>query len=226
MSGKLFMVATPIGNLQDMTQRGLDTLRNCDLIVCEDTRVTSKLLASYGISKPLAIVHEHTQPASVEKTIGRIRQGENVAYVCDAGTPNMNDPGGKLVEAAYESGLTIVPIPGSSALTAAISVCGFDLQEFHYLGFIPHKKGRQTLFKRIAENKISSIFLESTHRIDKTMDSLAAELDKNRLVFVGRELTKMHETLYRGTAKEVTDRLKNTSTKGEFIIIVGPKPKG
>ncbi len=225
MTGKLFIVATPIGNLQDMTQRALDTLKTCDLIACEDTRVTSKLLTAYAISKPLAIVHEHTQPASVEKIINRITQGENVAYVSDAGTPNMNDPGGKLVQAALEQGLTVVPIPGASVLSVAISVCGFDMQDFHYLGFIPHKKGRQTLFKEISVSKTPSVFLESTHRIDKTLESLLGALDEGRLLFVGRELTKMHETLYRGTCAEVIKRLAATSTKGEFIVVVGPKPK-
>lgn len=225
MSGKLFMVATPIGNLQDITQRALDTLNKCDIIACEDTRVTSKLLAAYGISKPLAIIHEHTNPASVEKLTERIRNGENVAYVCDAGTPNMNDPGGKLVQTAFEEGLDVVPIPGASALSTAISVCGFDMQDFHYLGFIPHKKGRQTLFKDISESKTPCIFLESTHRIDKTMESLALNLEEQRLIFVGRELTKLHETLYRGTCPDIIGRLKATSTKGEFIVVVGPKPK-
>ncbi|MDQ7814795.1 MAG: 16S rRNA (cytidine(1402)-2'-O)-methyltransferase [Patescibacteria group bacterium] len=226
MSGKLFLVATPIGNLQDVTQRALDTLKSCAAIACEDTRVTSKLLAAYGISKPLIIFHEHTQPASVDKLIGRIEAGEDIVYVSDAGTPNMNDPGGKLAQAAYEAGLTLVPIPGASVLTTAISVCGFDMQDFHYLGFIPHKKGRQTLFKQIAENPTPSVFLESTHRIDKTLASLHETLESRRLVFVGRELTKLHETLYRGTCDEVIRRLAATSTKGEFIVIVGPKPKG
>jgi len=226
MSGKLFLVATPIGNLQDITQRALDTLKMCDAIACEDTRVTSKLLAAYGISKPLLIIHEHTQPASVDKLISRIQAGENIAYVSDAGTPNMNDPGGKLAQAAFDADLTLVPIPGASVLTTAISVCGFDLQDFRYLGFIPHKKGRQTLFKQIAGNPLPSIFLESTHRIDKALNSLAEALDSNRFIFVGRELTKLHETLYRGTCAEVISKLKTTSTKGEFIVIVGPKPKG
>ncbi len=219
------MVATPIGNLQDISQRSLETLKTCNLIACEDTRVTSKLLTAYNISKPLAIIHEHTQPASVDKLIQRMLSGESVAYVCDAGTPNMNDPGGKLAQAAQDHGIEVTPVPGPSALTAAISVCGFDLQDFHYLGFIPHKKGRQTLFKRIAEDKTPSIFLESTHRIDKTMESLVETLDEKRLIFVGRELTKLHETLYRGTCTEVRDKLKATSSKGEFIIIVGPALK-
>ena len=119
------MVATPIGNLQDISQRSLETLKTCNLIACEDTRVTSKLLTAYNISKPLAIIHEHTQPASVDKLIQRMLSGESVAYVCDAGTPNMNDPGGKLAQAAQDHGIEVTPVPGPSALTAAISVCGF-----------------------------------------------------------------------------------------------------
>ncbi len=226
MDGKIFMVATPIGNLQDISERALETLRSVDVIACEDTRVTAKLLTSYGISKPLFLLREYTQPASLDRLIERVRAGENVACVCDAGTPNMNDPGGRLAKAAFENGFTIVPIPGPSALTAAISVCGIDIQDFRYYGFVPNKKGRKTMFKEIADSKNPSIYLESTHRIDKTMEQMSEVMDPNRIIFVGRELTKLHETLYRGTCAEVMAMLKTTSTKGEFTIIVGPKPKG
>jgi 16S rRNA (cytidine1402-2'-O)-methyltransferase len=226
MPGTLYMVATPIGNLQDISQRALDILRSVDLIACEDTRVTSKLLTAYGISKPLFSLHEHSKPSTLTELVRRIEvEGKNVGYACDAGTPNMNDPGGKLAQVAHEHGIKLIPIPGPSALTAAISVCGFDLQEFRYLGFVPNKKGRQTMFKKIAEDRQPSIFLESTHRIDKTMEQISEFLDPNRPIFVGRELTKLHETLYRGTCAEVIAKLKTTSTKGEFIIIVGPQPK-
>lgn len=226
MPGTLYMVATPIGNLKDISQRALETLREVDLIACEDTRVTSKLLTAYGISKPLMSLHEHSDSGAVAKAIAALEQGRNLAYACDAGTPGMNDPGGKLVAAAFAANITVVPLPGASALTAAISVCGFPMDEFAYLGFVPHKKGRQTMFADIAADKRPTIILESTHRIEKTLTSLAEALEPKRPVFVGRELTKLHETLYRGTCAEITAKLKATSTKGEFIIIVGPQPKG
>lgn len=225
MKGKIAIVATPIGNLQDFTSRGLETLRQVDAILCEDTRVTSKLLAAFEISKPLISVHEHSSDAKLDALIREVEAGKNLAYVCDAGTPGMNDPGGKIVERAYQAQILIEPIPGASALTLAISCCGFAMDEFTYLGFAPHKKGRQTFFTEIAERKTPTIFLESTHRILKALEQLIATLDPNRLIFIGRELTKMHETLYRGTASEVLAQLQRTSTKGEFILIVGNQPK-
>jgi len=219
------MVATPIGNLKDITLRAFEVLRGADLIVCEDTRVTSKLLARHDIRKPLMSLHEHSGDAALAKIIKVVEEGKDVAYVSDAGTPGLNDPGGKLVEAAFAAGIKVEPIPGASALTAAISVCGFPMDEFVYLGFVPHKKGRQTMFTEIAADKRPCVMLESTHRIQKTLEALAGVLDERRLIFLGRELTKMHETLYRGTCREVMDQLAKTSSKGEFTLIVGPQPK-
>ena len=223
MSGILYVVATPIGNLEDVTRRASRILSEADAIVCEDTRVTSKLLASLAISKPLLSLHARSKDAAQEKVMDRLRSGLNIAFVSDAGTPNMNDPGGKLVEQAMAEGITVVPIPGSSALTTAISVCGFPLETFTYIGFIPHKKGRVTLFQEIASRGTPTIFLETTHRIMKTLEQLRAHLDPRRLIFIGRELTKLHESLYRGTIEEVTAALLATSVKGEFVVIVGKK---
>ncbi len=222
MTGVLFMVATPIGNLEDVTARAVRIFGEADAIACEDTRVTSKLLAHLGISKPLLSVHEHTNPRAVATLVDRLKKGERIAYACDAGTPGMNDPGGKLVAAAYEAGVRVEPIPGPSALTAAISVCGFAMDEFTYIGFIPHKKGRETLFKEMATRETPTIFLESTHRIMKTLEALVKHLDPERTIFVGRELTKLHETLYRGMITDIVQQLKETSIKGEFIVIIGP----
>jgi 16S rRNA (cytidine1402-2'-O)-methyltransferase len=226
MPGKLSIVATPIGNLEDMTLRGIRVLRECDLIACEDTRVTSKLLAAYDISKPLRSLHEHSKSGQAAKLLDEVRQGKHVCYVSDAGTPGMNDPGGRLVAEALESGLSVEAIPGPSALTAAISVCGFPMDDFTYLGFAPHKKGRKTFFEELAARTIPSVFLESTHRIEKALDALEVTLQPTRLVFVGRELTKLHEMLYRGTIAKVKQGIAATSTKGEFTVIVGPAPKG
>lgn len=222
MPGTLYIVATPIGNLEDLTQRALRILQEVDVIVCEDTRVTSKLLAFYDIRKPLLACHEHTSERAYQRFIDRLRAGESLAYVSDAGTPGVNDPGGKLVEAAYLACISVVPIPGVSALTAAVSVCGFPMDKFTYLGFLPHKKGRETLFREMAERPTPSAFFESTHRILKTLEILKKLLPPHRPVFIARELTKLHETLYRGSIDEVEKALQATSTKGEFVVIVGP----
>jgi 16S rRNA (cytidine1402-2'-O)-methyltransferase len=222
-NGTLSVVATPIGNLEDITYRAIWTLSEAEVIVCEDTRVTAKLLAHLKIKKPLLALHEHSDAAALSRIVGRLKAGERVAYVCDAGTPNVNDPGGKLVAAAFDAGAKVEPIPGPSALTAAISVCGFPMNVFCYAGFAPTKKGRARYFKAIAEREEPTIFFESTHRILKTLTELSGVLAPKRMVFVGRELTKLHETLYRGTIAEVIDQLSATSTKGEFVAIVGPR---
>ncbi|MEK7116294.1 MAG: ribosomal RNA small subunit methyltransferase I, partial [Patescibacteria group bacterium] len=153
----LFMIATPIGHLKDITYRAVETLANSDLIICEDTRVTSKLLAAYHITKSLWALHEHSKPGQITKIIGELQRGKRLCYVSDAGTPGVNDPGGKLVAAAYEAGMMVVPIPGPSALTSAISVCGFPMDDFSYHGFAPHKKGRASFFRMISENPRPSV---------------------------------------------------------------------
>jgi 16S rRNA (cytidine1402-2'-O)-methyltransferase len=224
MAGILFMIGTPIGNLEDLTLRAGRILREVDAIACEDTRVTSKLLAHFGYPKKnLFALHHHSSTRDIERIINLLEQGKQVAFVSDAGTPGVNDPGGKLVEAAYRAGCQISPVPGTSALTAAISVCGFPMERFTYVGFIPHKKGRERCFQEIAGRDDASIFLESTHRILKTLLALQAALHSERLIFVGRELTKMHETLYRGTIDEVVAMMHAGSIKGEFIIVIAPK---
>lgn len=222
MPGRLTLLATPIGNLGDLTLRGIEALKACDAVACEDTRVTSKLLAHLGLQKPLLSIHVHSDAGRIAQVLDRIAAGEHVVYACDAGTPNMNDPGGKLAAEAYERGLPVEPLPGASALTVAISACGFPMESFAYEGFVPHKKGRETFFRAVAERREPTIFLESTHRIEKTMDGLAKALEPDRLVFVGRELTKLHETLYRGTVADVRAALAASSWKGEFIVVVGP----
>lgn len=223
MSGTLFIVATPIGNLEDITLRASRVLAEVDLVVCEDTRVSSKLLKAYNLSKKTVSVHEHSLDKQIQNVIDELKQGQNIAYVSDAGTPGVNDPGGKLAAVAQNKGLKIVPIPGPSSLTAAISICGFPMDEFVYLGFAPHKKGRETFFKQIAAIESSVIFFESTHRIAKALESLKTVLAETRLVCVGRELTKMHETIYRGPIAKVAAQIQDTSLKGEFVIIIGPQ---
>lgn len=218
----LYIVATPIGNLEDLSLRAARILRESSLILCEDTRVTAKLLSHLEAKVPLQSVHEHTNDAQMDRLLMRVGNDDSIAYTCDAGTPGMNDPGGKLVSRALKLGFKIVPIPGPSALTAAISVCAFPMEHFFYRGFLPHKKGRVSLFKEMAEREESVVFLESTHRMEKAMAGLKEAMSPTRLLWVGRELTKQYETLYRGTIDEVTEALKASSWKGEFICVLAP----
>ncbi len=222
MPPTLFLVATPIGNLEDLTLRAARVLRETPLLLCEDTRVTAKLLASIEAKPPMQSVHAHTTDEALDRLLERVVSMGSACYVCDAGTPGMNDPGGRLVARASRKGIRIVPVPGASALTAAISACGFPMEDFLYIGFIPHKKGRQTLFRSLAEEPRSVIFLESTHRMEKTLVSLKETLAPGRLLWVGRELTKQFETCYRGSIDEVIQGLQATSWKGEFIVALAP----
>ncbi len=228
----LYIVATPIGNLSDMTERGKATLGLVDAILCEDTRVTSKLLAAYGIRRTLVAYHQHSDTKRTNEILAMLREGKSLALVTDAGTPGISDPGGMLVEAVvneFGSDVAIVPIPGPSAVIAALSVSGFPADEFVFLGFPPHKKGRQSFFKRVAAIESTIVMYESTHRILKTLGEIDEAMreamgvkNSERKLVVCRELTKMYETIYRGTAAEVTEQLKKTSMKGEFVIVLCP----
>lgn len=219
--GKLSIVATPIGNLGDITLRALETLKAVDAIACEDTRVTAKLLARYDIQKPLLIYHEASAKSLDAKVLALLEEGKHVALVTDAGTPAISDPGTQIVASAREAGAEIESIPGASALTAALSISGIDTTEFLFLGFLPHKKGRQTLFKEIAASKRAVVFYESPHRIEKALAALA-ELIGDRSVTICRELTKMHESVVQGTATEVARYFiaHQDEVRGEFVVIV------
>lgn len=220
MAGTLYLVATPIGNLQDISARALATLRLVALVACEDTRVTKRLLERYQISVPTVSYHHHSGDGALGRIIERLQNGDSVAYAADAGTPGVSDPGGKLVAAAAALGITVSPIPGPSAVTAVLSVAGFNTQRYTFFGFPPHKKGRQTFFRDVASCEHVAVFYESTHRIVKTIQELERVAPKRALV-VGRELTKVFETVYRGTATEVLNKLARTSNKGEFVVVVG-----
>lgn len=219
----LYVVSTPIGNLSDITFRAIEILRLADEIVCEDTRHTKKLLDHYQIAKPLMSFHEHSGAEKLEYLIEKLKNGQKLAFVTDAGTPCISDPGAKLVARAVHEGISIVPIPGVSAVVSALSVSGFPADTFTFHGFMPHKKGKETLMKKIAESEITSVFYESTHRIIKTLEMLARHLDKERKMVVCRELTKKFETIYRGTLDKILEQLRASSTKGEFTVVVAPK---
>jgi len=224
--GKLSIVATPIGNLGDITIRALETLRNADVIACEDTRVTAKLLSRYEIKKPLVIFHARNARASGARILELLSDEKNVSLVTDAGTPCVSDPGGELVALVRNKlpDVKIEGVPGASALITAISIAGVPVSEFTFLGFLPHKKGRQTLFKEIADATRAYIFYESPHRIEKALSSLVEVLEPERNVVVARELTKIYESNIFGSAKEVADYFINNhdEVRGEFVVIVAP----
>ncbi len=228
--GILYIVATPIGNLEDFTFRALKILQGADLILCEDTRVTRKLLAHYKIEKPLLSYHQHSQENVKEKIFQFLSVGKNLALVCDAGTPGISDPGNELV--AYLLGysersrtIRIVPIPGSSALTALASIAGVPMDKFLFLGYPPHKKGRKKFFEEVASSPYPVIMYESPHRILKTLRELneilrKVAVAKNHSIVVGRELTKQFETVYRGSLDDVLKQLEKEKPRGEFVIVV------
>jgi 16S rRNA (cytidine1402-2'-O)-methyltransferase len=222
--GTLSIVATPIGNLEDITLRALRTLKECDVIYAEDTRVISKLLARYEIKKPLQRLDAAMETKKAEQICERLSAGERVVFVSDAGTPGISDPGSRLV-ASVRSQLptaTIEAIPGASAVTAALSIAGLDATEFTFLGFLPHKKGRQTALKKIAESDIPVVLYESPHRILKLLAELEAT-NASRVV-IARELTKVHEEVVSGTPAELLAHFETRpdTVRGEFVVIVAP----
>jgi 16S rRNA (cytidine1402-2'-O)-methyltransferase len=224
--GKLYIVATPIGNLADMTFRAVEILKSVDCILCEDTRTTKKLLDHYTITNKTMSFHTHSGLAKVNEIKDMIREGKNLALVSDAGTPCISDPGVMLVaELNKEFGdeMVISPVPGASALISALSASGLPAHEFSWKGFVPHKKGRETFFKDIASTETTVIFYESVHRFMKTMESLSEFIPERQMV-VAREITKMFEEFKKGTVAEVFEYYRENPEKvcGEFVIIVGP----
>lgn len=245
---KLYIVATPIGNLGDITLRALETLKSVDFVLCEDTRVTQKLLNHYEIKTPTISYHQHSKDKKINEIKKLLEEGKDLALVTDAGTPGISDPGNELIRhvviptETHEAGrvegslsearkgiprlssvarndsVDIVPIPGPSALTTALSISGFNTSKFLFLGFPPHKKGRKKYFEQVADAKYTIAFYESCHRIKKTLKELSEVLDEDKEVCVCRELTKKFETIYRGS---ITDILKqDMKEKGEFVVVV------
>lgn len=221
MTGVLYIVATPIGNLEDITIRAIRVMREVDLILAEDTRVSKKLLMRYDIDTPTLSYHQHSSEEKKLGVLGRLAKGEKIALVSDAGTPGISDPGNKLIDfiLSYKPEVKIVPIPGASAITTALSVCGFNVNHFVFLGFLPKKK-RNKLFDWLKEGKISFAFYESPFRIKKTLEALEQVFGGHTRIFVARELTKLHETLYRGTIREVSVQLAKEKVKGEIVVVV------
>ena len=220
----LSIVATPIGNLQDISLRAKECLQKCDAIACEDTRVTGQLLKLLEIEKkPLVSLHGHVHPKKIQEMLQRLQQGEHIVLVSDAGTPGISDPGYALTSAAAEAGVSIESLPGPAAFLTALSGSGLPIHQFVYLGFLPQKKGRQTLLQSFAAEKRTIVFYESVHRIVRTLQDIALALavQPERPIVIARELTKMHEEYIRTTVADVTSVAENITEKGEFVVVIG-----
>jgi 16S rRNA (cytidine1402-2'-O)-methyltransferase len=227
MPGKLYLVATPIGNLGDMTQRALSTLSSVSFIACEDTRRTRSLLSHFGISKPLVSLPAFAEGKRAEPLLERIMAGEDAALVTDAGTPAISDPGEKLVALAVQEGIDVVPIPGASAVVAALCASGLPTHRFYFLGFLPRQaSARQSMLKEAVAVPATLVFYESTRRLAETLADLAEALGGARRACVGRELTKIHEEFVRGTLAELVERYRDKEVLGESVVMVeGPGEK-
>lgn len=220
MLGTLYIVSTPIGNLDDITYRAISTLKEVDYVFCEDTRVTKKLLSRFEINTPVQTYHQHSDRAKYMEVVEMLKSGTNIALVTDAGTPGISDPGNELIEYVYKniSDAKIVPIPGASAVITALSVSGFPTDKFVFMGFPPHKNKRKKFFLEVMNNKYTTVLYESSHRIEKTLRELSEVLEEENEIVVGRELTKKFESFYRGKISDVANM--KIPAKGEFVIII------
>jgi 16S rRNA (cytidine1402-2'-O)-methyltransferase len=217
--GNLYVVSTPIGNLADLTFRAKEILETVDMIACEDTRHTGILLRHYEIKTPTLSFHSHSGQAKVDKIMAYLEDGKDVALVSDAGTPGISDPGYSLIQAALKNGVEVIPIPGPSAVITALCASGLPTDKFLYLGFLPVKKGRQTLFKKIVQQEHTVVFYESPHRLKKTLLQLKEYLPATAKVVIAKELTKIHETYLRGSLEEVLGQVPE-KPKGEYVVLL------
>ncbi len=222
MNAKLYIVSTPIGNLKDITLRALETLEEVDFLLCEDTRITTRLLNYYNISKKLISFNAVSEKKKIPNVIERIKSGDDCALVSDAGTPAISDPGVRLVSEAIKEQIDVVPIPGTSAVITALTISGLPTDSFIFEGFLPQKKRRQKKLKELAEEKRTIILYESTYRIKKLINELNEYLPE-RYVVVCRELTKKFEETWRGYPNEIKEVIDEKISKGEFVIVVAPK---
>ena len=222
MPAALYLVATPIGNLEDITLRAVRVLREADLIACEDTRQTGKLLRHFGIDKPMVSYHEHNEAARTRELVAKLESGVTIALVSDGGTPLVSDPGYRLVTAAIGAGISVIPVPGASAVLGALAASGLPTDAFRFCGFLPAKTGqRKKALEELREEDCTVIFYEAPHRILDTLSDVSAVYGE-RPVAVARELTKVHEEFLRGTAEEVRAQLAGRpSVKGEITLLIG-----
>lgn len=221
-AGKLYVVSTPIGNLEDMTYRAVRVLKEVQLIACEDTRESRKLLEHFGIETRAVSYHEHNEAARAGELVERILDGDSIAVISDAGTPLVSDPGYRIVHLAVERGVTVVPVPGASAMLSALAASGLPTDSFRFGGFLPAKSSqRRRVLEQIAQETATVIFYETPHRVVEALEDVAAVIGE-RLVVVAREITKLHEEFLRGTAGEIHDELqKRPAVKGEITLLIG-----
>ena len=222
----LYIVPTPVGNLEDITLRALRVLRECDLILAEDTRTTGLLLHHFEISKPMQSYHKFNEHQTVARVVERLRAGETVALVSDAGTPGISDPGFLVAREAVKAGVEVTCLPGATAFVPALVGSGLPCDKFVFEGFLPQKKGRQTRLNFLADEERSIVFYESPHRVLKTLQQLAEVCGEDRPVAVCRELSKIHKEYVRGTLAEAVAHFTEHEPRGEFVIILGGNPKG
>ncbi|NNC60770.1 MAG: 16S rRNA (cytidine(1402)-2'-O)-methyltransferase [Eudoraea sp.] len=219
--GTLYLVPTPIGNLEDITLRAIRILKEVDLILAEDTRNSGKLLQHYEINQPMHAYHMHNEHKVVDKFVQRLKNGESMALISDAGTPGISDPGFLLTRACLESGIRVECLPGATALIPALVNSGLPSERFVFEGFLPVKKGRQTRLLALKEEGRTMIFYESPHKLLRTLEDLITSLGKDRPASVSRELTKIYEETVRGSLSEILEYYKENPVKGEFVIVVG-----
>jgi 16S rRNA (cytidine1402-2'-O)-methyltransferase len=226
-TGVLYIVGTPIGNLEDITYRAVRVLREAELIACEDTRHTRKLLDHYGIEGKLVSYHEHNEAERAQELVHKLLDGVDVAQVSDAGMPGISDPGFRVITLAIEHGIPVVPVPGPSALLAALSASGLPTDAFEFRGFLPAKSGqRRTALEEVRSAEHTVIFYEAPHRIHEAIDDVVAVLGSERPMVIARELTKVHEEFLRGTAGELANQIHNRDVKGEITILIGKAVAG
>lgn len=217
----LYIVPTPIGNLEDITLRALNVLKHVDVILCEDTRTSGILLSHYDISTPKRAFHQHNERAIVEEMVNLLQAGQQIALISDAGTPGISDPGYSLINACIQHDLSFTILPGPTALIPALLLSGFPNHEFVYLGFLPQKKGRKTKWEYIAKATQTVIIYESPHRIEKAIQEMQQYLAPERPVAFIREISKMYEEVFRTTVGELKEERSNITIKGEFVLVIG-----
>jgi 16S rRNA (cytidine1402-2'-O)-methyltransferase len=226
-TGTLYVVATPIGNLEDITYRAVRILSEVDLVAAEDTRHSRKLFAHFGIQKPLVSYHDHNEQQRQEELVKRLQAGEDVALISDAGTPCIADPGYRLIASCHATGITVVPIPGPSALITALSAAGVSTERFAFEGYLPQKaKARADLLRKLNGEQRTLVFYETPHRLAATLADLVEIMGAEQPLVVARELTKMYEEFFRGTAEEAVARFTREPARGELVLVIPPSTQG
>ena len=225
--GTLYVVATPIGNLEDISFRAVRILKEANLIACEDTRQTRKLLDHYGIETPAVSYHEHNEAQRAAELVSKLQAGQTIAQVSDAGMPGISDPGYRLIKLAIENGIAVVPVPGASAMIAALVGSGLATDSFEFHGFLPAKSGqRRTVLERFRDADHTVVVYETPHRIHEAVEDIVATLGPTRPLVIARELTKVHEEFLRGSAKDILERLQKGDLKGEITLLIGKSEAG